>query len=67
MLLKTKVVSIDALPSPKEEGEAEVLLPKEPMLVEVSEVKQEIEDETKAEIIEENEKLNEDSSKGEEE
>lgn len=67
LLLKTKVVSIDALPSPKEEGEAEVLLPKEPMLVEVSEVKQEIEDETKAEIIEENEKLNEDSSKGEEE
>lgn len=68
LVLKTKVVSLDSLPSEeeKEEGTAEVLLPKEPMLVEVGEVKQEIEDETKAEIIEEKEKLDEDSSKGEE-
>ena len=67
LVLKTKVVSLDALPSEeeKDEGTAEVLLPKEPMLVEVGEVKQEIEDETKAEIIEETENLEHDISKGE--
>jgi len=64
LILGTKVVSIDALPVEKAEGKAEVLLPKEPILVEVEETKQEIEDETKAEIIEENNQQN--SSEGEE-